>query len=140
MAEEVWELLSPAFGDAEKDVPQIDVVDIGANPIDGDPPYRLLLDAGLCRVTGFEPQLGGARRTAAGRPDRTSGTCPMPSVTAAGTPCTCARLPVSPACWNRTSRQLELLIDFPRWLGSPAGNRSTPDGWTTSTRSTGSIC
>ncbi|MEB3022251.1 FkbM family methyltransferase [[Mycobacterium] crassicus] len=32
------------------------VVDIGANPIDGDPPYRAMLDAGLCTVTGFEPQ------------------------------------------------------------------------------------
>src|SRR6195256_5375423 len=32
------------------------VVDIGANPIDGAPPYRPLLDAKLCRVTGFEPQ------------------------------------------------------------------------------------
>jgi len=32
------------------------VVDVGANPIDGDPPYRSMLAAGLCRVTGFEPQ------------------------------------------------------------------------------------
>ncbi len=32
------------------------VVDIGANPIDGDPPYKNLLASGLCRVTGFEPQ------------------------------------------------------------------------------------
>jgi FkbM family methyltransferase len=31
-------------------------MDIGANPIDGMPPYRPLLDARLCRVTGFEPQ------------------------------------------------------------------------------------
>jgi FkbM family methyltransferase len=33
-----------------------EVVDIGANPIDGDPPYKPMLEAGLCRVTGFEPQ------------------------------------------------------------------------------------
>ncbi len=33
-----------------------EVVDIGANPIDGDPPYAPMLAAGLCRVTGFEPQ------------------------------------------------------------------------------------
>lgn len=33
-----------------------EVVDIGANPIDGDPPYKPMLDAGLCHVTGFEPQ------------------------------------------------------------------------------------
>jgi FkbM family methyltransferase len=32
------------------------VVDVGANPIDGAPPYKPLLDARLCRVTGFEPQ------------------------------------------------------------------------------------
>jgi len=32
------------------------VVDIGANPIDGDPPYGEMLRAGLCTVTGFEPQ------------------------------------------------------------------------------------
>jgi FkbM family methyltransferase len=32
------------------------VVDVGANPIDGDPPYKAMLAAGLCKVTGFEPQ------------------------------------------------------------------------------------
>ncbi|OCB40124.1 FkbM family methyltransferase [Mycobacterium malmoense] len=32
------------------------VVDIGANPIDGEPPYTPMLAAGLCHVTGFEPQ------------------------------------------------------------------------------------
>ena len=32
------------------------VLDIGANPIDGDPPYQQMLEAGLCAVTGFEPQ------------------------------------------------------------------------------------
>jgi FkbM family methyltransferase len=31
-------------------------VDVGANPIDGDPPYKAMLAAGLCDVTGFEPQ------------------------------------------------------------------------------------
>ena len=33
-----------------------EVVDVGANPIDGVPPYTPMLSAGLCRVTGFEPQ------------------------------------------------------------------------------------
>jgi FkbM family methyltransferase len=34
-----------------------EIVDIGANPIDGDPPYKPMLRAGeICRVTGFEPQ------------------------------------------------------------------------------------
>jgi FkbM family methyltransferase len=31
------------------------VVDIGANPVDGDPPYKGMLECGLCTVTGFEP-------------------------------------------------------------------------------------
>lgn len=32
------------------------VVDIGANPIDGNPPYLPMLKDGLCTVIGFEPQ------------------------------------------------------------------------------------
>jgi FkbM family methyltransferase len=32
------------------------ILDIGANPIDGDPPYKNMLSLGLCQVTGFEPQ------------------------------------------------------------------------------------
>lgn len=32
------------------------VVDIGANPIDGDPPYKKMLQQELCTVIGFEPQ------------------------------------------------------------------------------------
>jgi FkbM family methyltransferase len=32
------------------------IVDVGANPIDGEPPYKAMLAAGLCEVTGFEPQ------------------------------------------------------------------------------------
>jgi FkbM family methyltransferase len=38
------------------------VADIGANPIDGDPPYKAMLAAGLCEVTGFEPQAAAFRR------------------------------------------------------------------------------
>ncbi len=32
------------------------VVDVGANPIDGDAPYKAMLQRKLCHVTGFEPQ------------------------------------------------------------------------------------
>lgn len=32
------------------------VVDVGANPIDGEPPYRAMLQRRLCTVVGFEPQ------------------------------------------------------------------------------------
>jgi FkbM family methyltransferase len=42
------EILAPARPTA--------IVDVGANPIDGDPPYKAMLAAGLCEVTGFEPQ------------------------------------------------------------------------------------
>jgi FkbM family methyltransferase len=38
------------------------VVDIGANPIGGDPPYKRLLEKGLCRVVGLEPQLDALDR------------------------------------------------------------------------------
>ena len=48
MSKTLWELLTPER--------LTEVVDIGANPIDGDPPYKAMLAAGLCRVTGFEPQ------------------------------------------------------------------------------------
>ena len=34
-----------------------EIVDIGANPVDGEPPYRpMLAGKHLCHVTGFEPQ------------------------------------------------------------------------------------
>lgn len=32
------------------------VVDVGSNPIDGDPPYKAMFERGLCTVLGFEPQ------------------------------------------------------------------------------------
>ncbi|MEO8300385.1 MAG: FkbM family methyltransferase [Rhizomicrobium sp.] len=38
------------------------IVDVGANPIDGDPPYKAMLAAGLCHVVGFEPQVGALAR------------------------------------------------------------------------------
>jgi FkbM family methyltransferase len=38
------------------------IVDAGANPIDGDPPYKAMLTAGLCEVTGFEPQAAALAR------------------------------------------------------------------------------
>lgn len=47
-ASHLWDILQPAR--------RTRIVDIGANPIDGDPPYQPMLQAGLCTVTGFEPQ------------------------------------------------------------------------------------
>lgn len=43
----------------------ISIVDIGANPIDGTPPYKPLLDMGIGRVTGFEPQVEALGRLVA---------------------------------------------------------------------------
>lgn len=53
--------MSAAF--AELLAPQrlTEVVDVGANPVDGKPPYASMLAAGLCRVTGFEPQAAALR-------------------------------------------------------------------------------
>lgn len=38
-------------------LPDVKIVDIGANPIDGDPPYAALLRSGHAEVVGFEPNL-----------------------------------------------------------------------------------
>jgi FkbM family methyltransferase len=35
------------------------VVDVGANPIDGETPYQSLLSKQICTITGFEPQADG---------------------------------------------------------------------------------
>lgn len=48
--------ISKAFRDLLSPQRVTEVVDIGANPIDGKPPYSPMLRAGLCRVIGFEPQ------------------------------------------------------------------------------------
>jgi FkbM family methyltransferase len=48
------EILAPARPTA--------IVDAGANPIDGDPPYKAMLAADLCEVTGFEPQADALAR------------------------------------------------------------------------------
>lgn len=40
---------------ASRDVPRLKVIDIGANPIDGVPPYRTLLDQNRASIIGFEP-------------------------------------------------------------------------------------
>ena len=38
------------------------IVDVGANPIDGEPPYKAMLAAGLCEIIGFEPQAAALAR------------------------------------------------------------------------------
>lgn len=36
-------------------LPQLKVIDVGASPIDGDPPYQPLFESGQAQVLGFEP-------------------------------------------------------------------------------------
>ncbi|MEL6915457.1 MAG: FkbM family methyltransferase [Pseudomonadota bacterium] len=50
-AQKRWHFLSECLG--TEHLPAI--VDVGANPLD-EPPYKPLLDEGLCTVHGFEPQ------------------------------------------------------------------------------------
>ncbi len=45
------------------------VVDIGANPIDGDPPYQEMLRQRICRVVGFDPHPEALRRLNAAKGD-----------------------------------------------------------------------
>jgi len=45
----------PTFKELTGSEPKIKIVDIGANPIDGEAPYSPLLRAGLAHVVGFEP-------------------------------------------------------------------------------------
>lgn len=45
------------------------VVDVGSNPIDGDPPYKNLLKERLCEVIGFEPQQDALEKLRVGASD-----------------------------------------------------------------------
>ncbi|MBX9591502.1 MAG: FkbM family methyltransferase [Hyphomonadaceae bacterium] len=45
------------------------VVDIGANPIDGEPPYKRMLAKRLCTLVGFEPQADALARLNGGKSD-----------------------------------------------------------------------
>ena len=45
----------------------VNVVDIGANPAEGEAPYKPLLDAGLAKVVGFEPNPEALSKLNAGK-------------------------------------------------------------------------
>jgi FkbM family methyltransferase len=45
------------------------IVDIGANPIDGEPPYKRMLAKRMCTLVGFEPQADALARLNAGKGD-----------------------------------------------------------------------
>lgn len=90
-----------------------EVLDIGANPLEDDAPYRPLLDAGLCRVTGFEPQPEAlARLEAAKGPHETY----LPHAIGDGERHTlhvCAESGFT-SLFAPDEAQLALLTDFPR--------------------------
>ncbi|MGN6134245.1 MAG: FkbM family methyltransferase [Aureliella sp.] len=44
-----------SFSELYSDLPVVRVVDVGASPIDGPPPYQPLIDIGKANVIGFEP-------------------------------------------------------------------------------------
>jgi FkbM family methyltransferase len=46
---------APSFSALTSTKLRVKVVDIGANPIDGSPPYATLLKAGRANIVGFEP-------------------------------------------------------------------------------------
>ncbi len=52
------------------DAVPLHVVDVGANPIEGDAPYKALLQRGYCTVTGFEPQAEALAALDAKKSDR----------------------------------------------------------------------
>ncbi|MGS0684428.1 FkbM family methyltransferase [Nakamurella sp. GG22] len=113
IARGVREILTPALAHSSAGMPPVNVVDIGANPIDGDPPYRLLLDAGLCTVTGFEPQQDAleALYKLAGPNEQY-----LPYAVGDGFPHTLFHCATSgfASLLEPDEQQLDLLIDFPR--------------------------
>lgn len=69
---------------------RVKVVDIGANPIDGSPPYAALLKAGNADVVGFEPNPEAlAKLNEMKGPYRPI--CRTPLATESRIPCTFAR-------------------------------------------------
>jgi FkbM family methyltransferase len=89
-----------------------EVVDVGANPIDGEPPYLGMLKAGLCRVTGFEPQADALRRLEA---DKGPNERYLPQVIGDGVPATlkvCAA-PGMTSLFEPDTRTLALFAEFP---------------------------
>lgn len=47
--------MSLLLGELFDDIPTIHIVDVGASPIDGQPPYQRLVALGKAKVVGFEP-------------------------------------------------------------------------------------
>jgi FkbM family methyltransferase len=90
------------------------VVDIGANPIDGDPPYKTLLQKRGCRVTGFEPQ---AEALAMLNKRKSELETYLPYVIADGNPATLhiCRAPGMTSLYKPDTKMLAHFRGFPEW-------------------------
>lgn len=112
-AASVGTLLVPALIDDPTGGPPVAVVDIGANPLDDEVPYQLLLDAGLAAITGFEPQVEALAELhrRAGPFERY-----LPYAVGDGEPHTLRLCATSgfASLLEPDEAQLALLVDFPR--------------------------
>jgi len=90
------------------------VVDIGANPIDGDPPYKDLLQKRGCRVTGFEPQ---PEALAILNKRKSELETYLPDVVGDGNPATLriCRAPGMTSLYKPDSKMLAHFCGFPQW-------------------------
>jgi FkbM family methyltransferase len=90
------------------------VVDIGANPIDGDPPYKSLLQKRGCRLTGFEPQAEALALLNSRKSDLEEY---FPNVIADGKPATLhiCRAPGMTSLYKPAAKRLNHFRGFPEW-------------------------
>jgi FkbM family methyltransferase len=90
------------------------VVDIGANPIDGDPAYKILLEKRGCRVTGFEPQAEALASLNARKSDLETY---LPNIIADGNPATLhlCRASGMTSLYKPAVRILNHFRGFPEW-------------------------
>lgn len=90
------------------------VVDVGANPLDGDTPYKSMLSRRLCTVTGFEPQPNGLAFLNARKGNLETY---LPYVIGDGSPGTLhvALLPGMTSLFEPNPQVLNWFHDFPKW-------------------------
>ena len=90
------------------------VVDIGANPIDGDPPYKDLLQKRGCRVTGFEPQVEALAMLNKRKSELETY---LPNVIGDGNPATLriCRAPGMTSLYKPDTKMLAHFRGFPEW-------------------------
>lgn len=90
------------------------VVDIGANPIDGDPPYKSLLQNRGCQVTGFEPQPNALAALNTRKSDLETY---FPNIIADGNAATLyvCRAPGMTSLYKPDKNKLKYFRGFPEW-------------------------